>query len=136
MGDFVKEDLWGAAYQKLGNDETSLIKNYERLLEAAIPDHVYASLQERIQAILTLKREQILQRQWKLQWGNKSIRIRTQVERVLRLVNVFKDVGTIATNADPIHAGLPWAGLCLLLTVSILSTWKALVVLTILCSLY
>jgi hypothetical protein len=36
-------------------------------------------------------------------------------------LNKFKDIGTTIAGLDPVHAGLPWAGICLLLQVSVAS---------------
>ena len=41
------------------------------------------------------------------------------MESIVKIINNFKDAGTSAANADPVHAGLPWAGICLLLSVSL-----------------
>ena len=46
-----------------------------------------------MQAVLVLKRKQVLQRQWRLQQGNESIRIREQVERMVKIINAFRDAG-------------------------------------------
>lgn len=123
VNQLARDDLWGLAYQQLVYDQEPSIKHYERLLKAEVSNQADAGLEAQIQAFLELKRAQILQKQWKLQWRNKSIKIRTQVDRIVRLIMIFKDVGTMAVNADPLHAGLPWAGICFLLAVSSTPEW-------------
>ncbi|KAL2050396.1 hypothetical protein ABVK25_009368 [Lepraria finkii] len=34
---------------------------------------------------------------------------------MVKIINAFRDAGTSAANADPVDAGLQWAGICLLL---------------------
>ena len=48
-------------------------------------------------------------KQWKIQWGHKSFKIKAQIDRVVKLIDAFKNVGNVAVNADPLHAGLPWS---------------------------
>ena len=45
------------------------------------------------------------------------MRLGDEADKVLLWLDRFKSVGDIAVNADPIHAGLPWAGIRLLLEV-------------------
>lgn len=49
-------------------------------------------------------------------WGH-TVRLREEADKVILWLDRFKTVGDIAANADPIHAGLPWAGIRLLLEV-------------------
>ena len=56
-------------------------------------------------------------RQWKVSLGKKSIEIRAQVDRILQIVIVAKDLGSSLASMDPIHAGIPWAGICVILPV-------------------
>lgn len=45
--------------------------------------------------------------------------LRDQADKIIHWIDRFKAVGDVAVNADPIHAGLPWASLRLLLEVCI-----------------
>ena len=113
-------DLWSLAYKELLAEDETLIRDYEEVLKKAIvvPGDTAVDLQGQIQAVLASKRKQIIQKQWRLQWGNKSIKIRTQIDHIVKIIGAFKDAGSVAANVDPLHAGLPWAGICFLLTVS------------------
>lgn len=70
-------------------------------------------------ALVTKKLETMKQEQWKLQIGGKSIEVRQQVDRIVKVVLVGKDFITSVASMDPIHAGLPWAGVCMLLPVRV-----------------
>ena len=123
-----QSDLWGLAYKQLSDKNESLVRHYEEVLERAGIASVgsVANIQEQAQAVLVLKRKQILQRQWSLQWGNKSIKVRAQIDRVVKIIGAFKEVGSVAANVDPLYAGLPWAGICFLLAVSTSGSWLAI----------
>lgn len=47
--------------------------------------------------------------------GSHSIEVREQVDRIIKIVTVAKDFVSSVASLDPIHAGLPWAGVCMLL---------------------
>ena len=102
-------DLWGLAYKQLLAENEPLVRHYEEVLKSAaiVPDDLAADIQEQVQALLVLKRKQVLQKQWRLQWGNKSIKVRIQIDRIVKIIGAFKDAGSVAANADPFHAGLP-----------------------------
>lgn len=119
-GDLCRDDLWGLAYKQLVVEDESLVRGYEMVLGATpiILGDSAADIQEQVQSVLALKRKQILQRQWRLQWGNKSIKVRAQIDSIVKTISAFKEVGSVAANVDPLHAGLPWAGICFLLAVS------------------
>ena len=121
-------DLWGLAYKQLLAEDEPLVRHYEEVLKTAgiAPWELAADIQEQVQAVLVLKRKQVLQKQWRLQWGNKSIKVRTQIDRIVKIIGAFREAGSAAANVDPLHAGLPWAGICFLLTVSTSETWPAI----------
>jgi hypothetical protein len=80
------------------------------------PLDISASIQKTIDAAEE-KKQLCVEKQWSLTIGGKKIVLRDKVNTVVDLISKFKDVGTIAVGADPIHAGLPWAGICLILQV-------------------
>jgi hypothetical protein len=63
------------------------------------------------------KRQLCVEKQWSVTMGGKKIVLRDKVNTVVDLISKFKDIGSIAVGADPVHAGLPWAGICLILQV-------------------
>lgn len=54
---------------------------------------------------------------WRIEMCGRSVEIREQVDRVVKVILVAKDFITPFANLDPVHAGLPWAGVCMLLQV-------------------
>ena len=112
------DDIWGHAYQQLLAENEPLVRRYEEVLKTATIEYPATDIQEQIQAVLVLKRNQVLQKQWRLQWGNRSIKVRTQIDRIVKMISSFRDAGSVVSNVDPLHAGLPWAGICFLIAVS------------------
>jgi WD40 repeat protein len=77
---------------------------------------ISASIQKAIDAAEE-KKQLCTEKQWSMTIGGKKIVLRDKVNTVVDLISKFKDIGSIAVGADPVHAGLPWAGICLLLQV-------------------
>jgi hypothetical protein len=69
-----------------------------------------------------LKRDEFLARAWNIPFGKRTINLRSAAQKFITLLNRFKSVGDIASAADPIHAGLPWAAVRLLIDVSSINT--------------
>ena len=74
---------------------------------------------EKQMSVLVAKKLEIMnQEQWRFHVGNKTVEVRQQVNRIVKVVLVAKDFISSVASMDPIHAGLPWAGVCMLLPVS------------------
>lgn len=56
-------------------------------------------------------------KKWTLTFGGRTITLKDEAEKIIGWLDRFKAVGDIAANADPVHVGLPWAGIRLLLEV-------------------
>jgi hypothetical protein len=67
-----------------------------------------------------------------LKFCRREVALRETADRVVALLERFKTVGDIAVNVDPVHTGLPWAAIRLLLQVCKigLSSLKASMLLT------
>ena len=62
------------------------------------------------------------ERRWKLIFGEKEIVLYSQFNKIIKFVQAFKDVTTSAAGLDPVHAGLPLAGLFLLMQLVVADT--------------
>jgi len=124
------EDLWDRAYTALRKREDlkKLIDTYEKVLLENLQGegtstNTFASLkasdrEERMSALVQKKVDDMELAQSKLGLGNKEIKLRPQVDRVVKVVIYAKDFVTSAVSADP-HAALAWAGVCVFLPVSL-----------------
>ncbi|KAF7508890.1 hypothetical protein GJ744_008599 [Endocarpon pusillum] len=68
----------------------------------------------------TIQQRQVWEgKRWTITFGNRTITVKEEADKIVRWLDRFKAVGDVAVNADPVHAGLPWAGVRLLLEVAI-----------------
>jgi hypothetical protein len=58
-------------------------------------------------------------KRWTFTFGGHTVVLREKADNIVKWLDWFKQVGDVASNADPIHVGLPWAGIRLLLEVNI-----------------
>jgi len=66
-------------------------------------------------------------KRWTWSYRGRQIYLFEQADKVVRLLDRFKAVGDIVANVDPVHVGLPWAGVRAILEVRIgqrNSTWR------------
>jgi hypothetical protein len=107
----VQQDLWERAYL---------------LLPAATKAHIDHSRTNRINVISAVLDAAKAQRQscisltpkwkWKKPSGEEII-MRDVLERIMKWIHKFKEVGDVVIQYDPTHAALPWAGVRFLLTI-------------------
>ena len=112
--------LWDKAYSRLKSEKKELIETYEGILakNAAIPEDL--SLKEKMTAVIDTELCIVTNRQWKIRipWRQEPVVVRSLVDKIVKVVLKLKDVGSAAAAIDPIHVGLPFAGICVLLPVS------------------
>jgi hypothetical protein len=116
--------LWEKAYTQLSENEkhSEVFKRYAAILEENSPAPGRSpSFPQKMQAVVRHQIEFMKQKQWVLQWDQKSIVVRDQVERIVNLIQTFSKLGTTIAQFDPVHVGIPWAGVCAILTVRTLS---------------
>lgn len=121
------ESLWHEAYVELRERNHDLVSAFEKILGssstsgalALSPENVerYAPTEAQLSQLVDEKLTYMNERQWRISLGKQSIEVRTQVDRILKIITVAKDFGSSLASLDPIHAGLPWAGVCVLLPV-------------------
>ena len=116
--------LWTCAYQNFTKTNSDLEAAFREILSSEISSSLVAmssgNLLTKEQEMSRLVRKEIARmesREWKIKIGNKSIRIRSQIERILTMLSFVKDISSQAANLDPFNAGLPVAGLYLILSV-------------------
>jgi hypothetical protein len=109
-----------AVGQVILNRALELLSPQER---ATIEEHIIATADDIISAVgkalnAAQKKQNLCEnKRWTFTFGGHTVTLREEADKVLLWLDRFKQVGDIAVNADPIHAGLPWAGIRLLLEV-------------------
>jgi hypothetical protein len=58
-------------------------------------------------------------KRWSWNYRGRQVYLFEQVGKVVQLLDRFKAVGDIVANVDPIHVGLPWAGIRFILEVRV-----------------
>lgn len=105
-------ELLDRALRLLPQQERKTIENYILLTT----DDIDSALQKAFNA--TQEKQNLCQnKRWTFTFGEHTVILAQEADKVLLWLDRFKSVGDIAVNANPIHAGLPWAGIRLLLEV-------------------
>ena len=105
-------ELLDRALELLPQRERATIEKY--ILPTS--DDIDSALQKAFNAAQD-KRNLCEKKRWTFTFGRHTVRLGDEADKVLLWLDRFKSVGDIAVNADPIHAGLPWAGIRFLLEV-------------------
>ncbi|KAE9375949.1 hypothetical protein N431DRAFT_404041 [Stipitochalara longipes BDJ] len=111
--------LWEKGYTQLSESEKykELFIRYEAIIEEATPHKTWdGSFPKKMEASVQEQINVMKQKQWVLQWDKKDIVIRDQAKRIVKFVQTFTNLGTAIAAIDPVHAGIPWAGVCTILT--------------------
>ena len=58
-------------------------------------------------------------KRWSWDYKGRQVYLFEQADKVVRLLDRFKAVGDVVSNVDPVHVGLPWAGVRAILEVRI-----------------
>jgi hypothetical protein len=59
-------------------------------------------------------------KRWSWNYRGRQVYLFEQADKVVQLLDKFKAAGDIIANVDPIHVGLPWAGVRAILEVRII----------------
>lgn len=72
-----------------------------------------------VQAIAAakVKQRRCIERRWTFTFAGRAVTLEDEADKVVHWLNRFKCVGDVVVNVDPVHAGLPWAGIRFLLEV-------------------
>ncbi|KAF4832769.1 hypothetical protein CGCTS75_v004426 [Colletotrichum tropicale] len=109
--DTATPNLWDVARKRLTNTEEA------QLAKAAVDNN---TLSQQLLELVQVKQQQYMDRRWKFRRPNgEVVVIRDVFEKVVRWLQRFKEVGDVATQYDPAHAALPWAGVRMLLQIAI-----------------
>ncbi|KIX02675.1 uncharacterized protein Z518_08617 [Rhinocladiella mackenziei CBS 650.93] len=65
------------------------------------------------------KQRYCLAKRWRFIFAGREVVVKEVADKVVSWLNRFKDVGDIAASVDPVHAGLPWAGIRMLLEAAV-----------------
>jgi N-terminal domain of NWD NACHT-NTPase len=113
------ETLWDKAYARLRKENVELVEAYESLLASTASIQEGLPVRETMRAVVDNRVEVMTKHEWKIRipWRREPMSIRDLVDKIINVVLKFKDVANVAASIDPIHVGIPVAGICVLLPV-------------------
>ena len=73
------------------------------------------------QALVAAKEKKrcCIEKRWTFTFTGRTVDMKEEADKVVGWLDRFKAVGDIVANVDPMHVGLPWAGIRLLLKVKL-----------------
>jgi ankyrin repeat domain-containing protein 50 len=111
---FATAQLLQNVLHRLKDEERTTIERHIPLVSIDIQSAVQGAINA-----ANDKRQACLDNRWSCTLNGRNVILREKAEKVVHWLDRFKSIGDVAVNADPVHAGLPWAGIRLLLEV-----WK------------
>ena len=106
----LKQGLWTLAFARLSSEEQEIIQPFETNAGLDV---------QGLQAAVERKRDECIESSWKFNMHGRQVILRDVASKILSSIQTFISIGDIISNFDPVHAGLPWAGVRFLLQVSI-----------------
>ncbi|EEA28223.1 hypothetical protein TMatcc_003457 [Talaromyces marneffei ATCC 18224] len=118
---YVKRDLWDEAYEALQAQNQDLIQKYEEIILEYDKQNADATTQqlappkssrreEQLRQIASQKIDEVDLAKWQIKIGNRSLVLRDQFDKAVKVVIATKEFISSAVSSEP-HAALAWAGL-------------------------
>ncbi len=108
----LRHDLWSRAVAELNEKE-------KQNIDFDCPDKL--NVLSDLLALTDQARQDCISKRWKYtRKSGESVILMDLFAKVIKWIDLFKQVGNAAVQYDPVHAALPWAGVRFLLQVCIL----------------
>ncbi|UKZ83343.1 hypothetical protein TrVFT333_011151 [Trichoderma virens FT-333] len=113
-------ELWNVAYEKLREEDSKLIQEYEIKLQGCLPaalgcvPNLKESRREWMDTILKHKMQEMQGNIWKLTFGSSELQLTGVVQNILGVIKSVNDYITPAVSSSS-YASLAWAGVGVLL---------------------
>ncbi|KAK1757014.1 ankyrin repeat-containing domain protein, partial [Echria macrotheca] len=113
-------DLWNVAYQKLRDENSALVSDFEKRVIgdisvglASVPGS-NVNRREMMDGVLKQKMDEINKNTWKLRFGTTEVLVKEMVQPVLTIIDRTNEYINDALSSNP-SASLAWSGVSLLL---------------------
>lgn len=106
------DDFLDAALQRISDGDREILQPFI----LSTKDDINGVLQRTLVAAKE-KQAECDTKRWTFTISGRTITLKEEADKIVRWLDRFKAVGDVAVNVDPIHAGLPWAGVRFLLEV-------------------
>jgi hypothetical protein len=112
--------LWENAYDKLRDKKGDLVDAWEAVLAKNADVQEDLPLKEKMSTVINKELLIITNRQWKIRIlkDRNPVLVRELIDKIVHVFQKVKDLGSAAASIDPVHAGIPFAGICVLVPVS------------------
>jgi len=102
-------DIWALAVAKLSDEDRCNI-NF------SCPDKL--NILSDLQVLTEQSKQECINKRWRYtRKSGETVIFRDLFGKIVKWIDLFKQVGDVAVQYDPIHAALPWAGVRFLLQV-------------------
>jgi hypothetical protein len=119
-GEKSSSRIWETAYSKLKEQEKDLVKDYEKILNSSADFPSDLPADHRMWYVAQMQFRIWNNKQWKIRLpftDKKTIAVRDLAPKIAKVFQSVTTLGSVAASVDPIHAGIPFAGICVLLQV-------------------
>jgi hypothetical protein len=134
------KDYWGVAFRQLNRTQQDHIKRAlgkeqthegngnddsddaaeelnPRVLDRLIITDGSTSWPDILSEICRQQQEDRTKKSWKFRFAGRDVDLQKKLGNWVNFFNKIKQIGDVAVNVDPLHAGLPWAMIRLIITV-------------------
>ena len=117
-------DLWDEAYEALRTANSKLTEQYEESIMRVDQGGTHLapigsiSRQEQLSVVIARRLDYIEKDQYGVTVAGRKVVLQEQMDKFIQIVMFAKDFVSSTVSAEP-HAALAWAGICVLLPVSI-----------------
>ena len=112
-----KKDYWQLALDGLQKEDSS-IKGLVDAVQEAAAEAGNTDFAEQLLHTTQQEQKEFESKRWKISIGSREVVLRDHFDRLVKAITFIKDISNAIGNVDPVHAGLPLAGFCVLLSVS------------------
>ena len=101
---------WERAAQQLEGNEPNVFAALQELRKES--SCTSKDMPSEISQLIEQHRNTMENKQWSLPFKvrGREVKIRKQLDNVWRVLQIFNTVGNTLASVDPVHAGIPWAG--------------------------
>lgn len=116
-----ERSCWEQAAEKLRLDQPKLYKHLEEFRATQPQPPSSEALADDMFKVIDTNKKIMENRElplpWKVRNEDEKVKIRKALNNVRKAVLVFRDLGQTVANIDPLHAGIAWVGVNLILQV-------------------
>ena len=108
-----KSSFQDRVFQVLSQEDKDIIQDYIRTDVTSLQDVIQDAHKAAV-----LKLYECESKKWTIKVGDQEYPLEDKAKKIVKWLDRFKLAGDVAVNVDPLHAGLPWAIIRVLLEAS------------------